>query len=581
VQTVGKQDARAVTQASRQGIHYYYWAQDSRHVLYEEDVAGDENTHIVSVDLDTGSVRDLTPFKGVRVNNVYSSPRFPDAILLAMNLRDRRVYDLHRLNLRTGTMEVEVENRGNYTNWVLDPEFRVRAAVAGLKSGGARLDVRPTADAPFRPLLTWGLDETWNLHGFTRDGKALYVSDNLDTDTTRLYQIDIGTGEKKPLAHKPEVDVGGVMIHPTMHHVQAVEFNLHRPEWQVLDDSIRKDFASLRALRSSPFGVAGRDTADRLWLVSYSSDRAPAHYYLWDRNHQKAEYLFSGEPALEKYSLAAMKPVTIQARDGLKLHSYLTLPAGKAPRKLPLVLLVHGGPWNRDTWGYRDVPQWLANRGYAVLQVNFRGSTGYGKAFLAAGNREWAGKMHDDLVDGVKWAVAAGIADPEKTCIFGASYGGYAALVGATFTPDLFRCAVDVVGPSNLVTLLKSFPAYWTPALDRWWSRVGNPDTEAKFLESRSPLFKVDQITIPLLIAHGANDARVKQPESDRIVSALRSKDKPVDYLLFPDEGHGLRRPENKRAFYAAAEQFLARHLGGRSEAPSPAEQELLSRIRH
>jgi dipeptidyl aminopeptidase/acylaminoacyl peptidase len=452
--------------------------------------------------------------------------------------------------------------------------------VAGLKTGGARLDVRPKADAPFQPLLTWGLDETWNVHGFTPDGNGLYVSDNLDTDTTQLYQVDAGTGKKKALAHNPDVDLGGVMLHPTRRHVQAVEFNLHRPEWQVLDESIREDFASLQALRHSPFSVISRDNEDRRWLVSFSSDRAPAHFYVWDRNSHRAEHLFSGDPALENHTLAAMKPVTIRARDGLKLHSYLTLPAGEAARRLPLILVVHGGPWNRDTWGYRDVPQWLANRGYAVLQVNFRGSTGFGKAFLAAGNREWAGKMHDDLVDGVKWAVAEGIADPKKTCIYGGSYGGYAALVGATFTPDLFRCAVDLVGPSNLVTLLKSFPAYWTPTLDRWWARVGNPETEVEFLESRSPLFKVDQIRIPLLIAHGANDSRVKQSESDRIVSALRGKDKPVDYLVFPDEGHGLRRPENKMAFYAAVEQFLARHLGGRSEAPSQAEQELLSKVR-
>jgi len=580
VRTVGQDDDRVVTKDRKRGIRFFGWAEDNQHVLYNQDREGDENWHLYSVNLNTNAIRDLSPFEGVRVEQVVTDPNFPEQILLGMNLRDPRVFDFHRVNLRTGAIELEAENPGNYVGWLTDHNFQARAAMAATPDGGFQLVVRKDKESPFETFLTWGPDYDGNPHGFTPDGKGLYIEDNLESDTTQLYEIDLATRAKKVLANNPAVDLGEVLIHPTKHHVQAVGFDLARLEWTVLDESVADDFAALANIHPGQFEIINRDNADRTWLVVFSSDRESARYYAYDRESQKAAYLFSARPALEKYTLAPMKPVTITARDGLKLQSYLTVPVGKEAKKLPLVLNVHGGPWGRDRWGYDREAQWLANRGYASLQVNFRGSAGFGQKFLHAGDREWGAKMHDDLIDAVGWAIEEGIADPEQICIYGGSYGGYAALVGAAFTPDAFHCAVDVVGPSNLVTLLKSIPPYWAPVLNMFRYRIGNEETEPEFLHSRSPLFKADAIRIPMLIAQGANDPRVKQAESEQIVAALRQKEKDVDYLVFPDEGHGFARPENRIAFYAAAEQFLARHLGGRAEPPSESEAKLLATVR-
>jgi dipeptidyl aminopeptidase/acylaminoacyl peptidase len=318
--------------------------------------------------------------------------------------------------------------------------------------------------------------------------------------------------------------------------------------------------------------VVSRNLDDTIWVVAYLMDNGPVYWYTYDRATKQATLLFSNQPALEQYTLAKMQPVSFPARDGMTLHGYLTVPVGVEPKNLPLVLSVHGGPWGRDVWGYQPHTQHLANRGYAVLQINFRGSTGYGKAFVNAGDHEWAGKMHTDLIDGKQWAIAQGIADPAKVAIMGGSYGGYATLVGLTFTPQEFVCGVDIVGPSNLLTLLATIPPYWAPLKTLFTKRVGDPDTQEEELKARSPLFLADRITKPLLIAQGANDPRVKQSESDQIVEAMRRNGQPVEYLVFPDEGHGFARPENRLKFSAAAEAFLAQYLGGRVEPPSDAE---------
>jgi dipeptidyl aminopeptidase/acylaminoacyl peptidase len=356
-----------------------------------------------------------------------------------------------------------------------------------------------------------------------------------------------------------------VILNPVTYEVEAVAFNREKVKWQALSDEIAADLKALEAGAEGEPSLAGSDRERKTWVVAYSADVTPVTYYLYDRPSKKLTKLFSANPELAKYKLAEMKPVIIPARDGLELVSYLTLPPGVEPKKLPLVLMVHGGPWARDSWGYNSQAQWLANRGYAVLQVNFRGSTGFGKKFLHAGDREWAGKMHDDLLDAVAWAVKEGYADEKKVAIYGGSYGGYAALVGATFTPDTFACAISVVGPSNLVTLLKSIPPYWEPLKKMFTVRVGDLE-DPKFLEARSPLFKADRIKIPMLIAQGANDPRVKQAESEQIVEAIKKAGKDVKYLLFEDEGHGFVRPQNRLRFMAEAEAFLAKHLGGRAE---------------
>ena len=580
VRTVGKDDDRVVTKDRKRGIRFFGWAEDSEHVLYIQDREGDENWHLYAVNLKSNAIRDLSPFEGVRVQQTFTDPNFPDQILMGMNLRDPRVFDLHRVNLKNGAIELEAEAAPNYTGWVTDHKFRVRAAVAATPDGGFQLVLRKDAGAPFEPFITWGPEDEGAPHGFTPDGNGLYLEDSLESDTSQLYEIDIATKKKKPLAHNADVDVGPVLIHPIKHHVQAVGFNLDRLEWTVLDNSVAEDFAALRKVHAGQFGIINRDNADRTWLVAYVSDREPVRYYAYDRESRQVTYLFSNRPALEKHTLAAMKPVTVTARDGLKLHSYLTLPLNREPKNLPLVLNVHGGPWGRDTWGLSNEAQWLANRGYAVLQVNFRASSGFGKKFLHAGDREWGAKMHDDLIDAVNWAVKEGIADPKQICIYGGSYGGYATLVGVSFTPDTFKCGVDIVGPSNLVTLLKSIPPYWKPIQNMFRYRVGNEETETEFLHSRSPLFKADQIRVPLLVAQGANDPRVKQAESEQIVEAVRKKGKQVDYLLFPDEGHGFARPDNRMAFYAAAEEFLAKQLGGRAQPPTESEAKLLGAVR-
>ena len=337
-------------------------------------------------------------------------------------------------------------------------------------------------------------------------------------------------------------------------------------DYVVLDPAIRDDLELLRELEPGDLVFAGNDDADRTWLVGYTADDGPIRYYAYDRVSHEATFLFEHQPALSDFELARMEPFSFESRDGLTIHGYLTFPPGADRQGLPAVLDVHGGPWGRDTWGFNPEAQWLANRGYLSVQVNFRGSTGYGKRFLNAGDREWGAKMHDDLLDAVAWVTAEGYADPERIAIYGGSYGGYAALVGAAFTPDVFRCAVDIVGPSNLKTLIESIPPYWAPMIAQFHTRVGNPETEADFLWERSPLSRVGDIRIPLLIAQGANDPRVKQAESEQIVAALRDKGIPHEYMLFPDEGHGFAKPENRLRFYAAAERFLAEHLGGRFE---------------
>jgi dipeptidyl aminopeptidase/acylaminoacyl peptidase len=498
-----------------------------------------------------------------------------------MNRRDPQVFDLHRLRLSSGEITLEAENPGSYVGWLTDHDFRVRGATAAEPDGGFRLLVSREPGGEYEPFLRWGPEDNGVAIGFTPDGRGLYIEDSLESDTTELYSLNLDAKTRQVLSRSDEVDIGPVLIHPTQHHVQAVGYNLHRLKWTVLDKAIAADIDVLGEVHPGELNIVSRDRADQIWLVAYLSDQAPVRYYHYDRKEKKATYLFSNRQDLEKQILAPMKPVTIEARDGLSLHGYLTVPEGIEAEDLPLVLNVHGGPWARDSWGYDPEAQWLANRGYAVLQVNYRGSVGFGKAFVNAGNREWGARMHDDLLDAVAWAKEQGVADPKKVCIYGGSYGGYAALVGAAFTPDVFCCAVDIVGPSSIVTLIESIPPYWAPLKHVFRVRVGDLETEREFLESRSPLFRSDRIRIPMLIAQGANDPRVKRAESEQIVEALRGKGKHVDYLLFADEGHGFVRPENRMAFYAAAEQFLSRHLGGRAQTPSKQEEELLAQVRH
>jgi dipeptidyl aminopeptidase/acylaminoacyl peptidase len=574
VRTVGQADDRVVTADKKRGIRFFAWQHDGESLLYIQDQDGDENFHVYQTHLKTRSTRDLTPYPGARAQNLMADPRFPGELLVGLNLRDRRLHDVHRINLRTGKVELDTENPGDVVAWVTDNRFQVRIAQALRPDGGMVIRIRDDTRSPWRTLTEWGPDESFGqVVGFTPDDKGVWLISSVGANTARLVELELTGGKTSVLAEDPQYDVSSVLIHPKRRTLEAVQFHRARQEWTVLDKTLLPDFGALRQAREGDFYVASRDLEDQTWVVAYLVDDGPVSYYAYDRATRKASLLMVDRPALARYQLAKMQPISFSARDGLTLHGYLTLPPGLPPKGLPMVLNVHGGPWARDQWGFRGDVQWLANRGYAVLLVNFRGSTGYGKAHLNAGNREWGAKMQDDLLDAKKWAIAEGYADPKKVCILGGSYGGYAVLAALAFTPDEFACGVDIVGPSNLVTLLKSIPPYWIPMKSAFDRRVGKVETEEEFLRSRSPLFKASQIKAPLLIGQGANDPRVKQAESDQIVEALRKSGKPVEYLVFPDEGHGFARPENRLKFFAATEAFLAKYLGGRAEPPGEKEK--------
>ncbi|MEG4941812.1 S9 family peptidase [Microcoleus sp. F4-D5] len=565
LRTVGQADDRQLTADKKRGIRLFFWTYSGEELIYLQDAEGDENWHLFSVNIHSNLVRDLTPFQGVQAQPIAFDRNFPNEILVGMNIRDRSKHDVYRINLKNGAVEFDTDNPGNIVGWTADDQFQVRAATATTADGGSELVFRETADKSWESLRTWGPDDEGGAVMFSENGKILYITGNHDANAERLIALDLETKQETDLASDPEYDVSNILIHPTKREIQAVSFYKDKQEWQILDQSIAEDFEAIGKLGPGEFSITSRNLADTSWLVAYMTDDGPVYYYAYDRASKTCTFLFSNQPKLEGLPLSSMEPISYTARDGLTIHGYLTKPVGVAT-PVATVLLVHGGPWSRDTWGYNPQAQWLANRGYAVLQINFRGSTGYGKAFLNAGNREWAAKMHDDLLDGVNWLIETGISQPDKIAIMGGSYGGYAALVGLTFSPDVFACAVDIVGPSNLITLLQTIPPYWEPRKASLYHRVGNLETEPEFLKSISPLYFVDRIQKPLLIAQGANDPRVKLAESEQIVNAMKQAGKPVEYVLYTDEGHGFARPENRLHFYAIAEEFLAKYLGGRFE---------------
>lgn len=591
------------TRDAGRGIRIYFWAYTSSHILYLQDTDGDENWKVHVVDLDTSTSRDLTPVETIpgpdgkplllpngtpmrpsaHIENV--SRRFPETVLIGLNNRDPRYHDIYRVNIRTGDLTL-VQTNIEFSGFVIDDDYVIRFASRVTKDGGVEL-LRPAAARPagdgaspagvtaWEPFQKIGTEDALTTRpvGFDKSGRVLYLIDSRGRNTSAMTALDLTTGAATILAEGARADVAGALAHPTEDTIQAVSFNYTRTEWKILDPAIRGDLDYLKTVADGDIIVTSRTLDDTKWTVAFLLDNGPARSYLYDRTLKKARFLFTNRQALEGLPLAHMHARVLTSRDGLSLVSYLTLPPesdsngnGRPDRPLPMVLLVHGGPWARDSWGLDPEHQWFANRGYAVLAVNFRGSTGLGKAFLNAGIKEWAGKMHQDLLDAVDWAVREGIAQRDKVCIMGGSYGGYATLVGMTFTPETFACGVDIVGPSNLVTLLNTIPPYWEPGIAMFTTRVGDHRTEEgrHFLESRSPLNFVERIRRPLLIGQGANDPRVKQSEADQIVAAMQKTGIPVTYVLYPDEGHGFARPENRMAFNAVVEAFLSRHLGGR-----------------
>ena len=560
--------ARVVTDDTDRGIRQFAWAHDGHHLLYLQDTGGDENWRLHDVDLPTMQRRDLTPFEGVQTELIASERAFPDEILIGLNKDNPQLHDVYRLNLASGELTKELTNPG-LLGMLADAQLAVRAGLQPHPDGSMVLVVRDSADGDqWRELLAIPAEDALTTAPltFAADGRSMLLASSVDTESASLIRIDLATGATEVLASDPEADVSDVRIDPDTREPQIVTILKARSEYRVLDPSVARHLTAIRALHSGDPVFADADDADRVWLVSFTNDDGPVPFYAYDTATGTGSLLFEHQPELAKYELAQMEPFSYQSRDGLTIHGYLTFPPGLDRSDLPTVLLVHGGPWARDTWGFDAEAQWLANRGYLCIQVNFRGSSGYGKAFINAGDREWGNKMQNDVSDAVAHAISRGWSDPARVAIVGGSYGGYAALAGAAFTPDLFCCAVDIVGPSNLITLIETMPPYWAPLIAQFHRRVGDPVTDKDFLWSRSPLSVAGQIRIPLLIAQGANDPRVKQAESEQIVAALEKAGIEHDYMLFPDEGHGFAKPENRLAFFAAADKFLSRHLRGRSE---------------
>lgn len=560
-----------VTFDKGRGIRQYFWLYNNKYMVYVKDDGGDENWQIHSLDVTTKEDKILSPKKvNSRISAV--SDKFPDEIIIGLNDRDERYHDLYKLNIITGEKTLILENTEEFRDFIIDDDYAIRFVSKSTAEGNTEyLEVSQTENGQYKytPYLHVGLEDvyTTSLLGFSNDGTILYMLDSIGKDLNSLKAINTKTGEVQILGEGSKAEINGVITSPKTGLAEAYSENYLKNERICLDKNFENHMKILQKNLTGEITIANRTLDDSAWIVADMNDDKAMAYYLYSTQNQELKFLFTNKEDLKNYQLSKMEPVVIKARDDLELPSYLTKPLNTS-RPVPLILFVHGGPWARDDWGYDPEAQWLANRGYAVLQVNFRSSRGFGKSFVSKGNLEWGGKMHEDLLDGVKWAIDQKIADPSKIAIYGGSYGGYASLWAATNSPDIFKCAVDIVGPSNLNTLLATFPAYWTSFMEVAYKQVGDSRTEEgkKFLNDRSPLTYVEKLSIPLLIAQGEKDPRVKQDESEQFVKAMKEKNIPYIYMLFMDEGHGFARPENKAAFYGATEEFLAQNLGGRVE---------------
>jgi dipeptidyl aminopeptidase/acylaminoacyl peptidase len=546
----------------------YEWAYTSRHLVFFQERDGDENWRASSVDITNGSVVPLTPIQGVKSFVQGRDPRFPDEMLVRHNARDKRYFDLFRVNILTGASELKYENN-DYADLATDGDFRLRLGTRLTADGTSEyFELRPDGSwTPFMQVPIGDVDATRPLM-FSADGNTLYMLDSRGRDKAGLFALDMATKATTLLAADDEADIAQVSFDDHRRPIAARAIG-DRTRWHVIDPSATQDLADLAQHGPGDVEIIDRSSDDRLVSVFYERDTESGEFALLDRGTHEVRSLFRQRKGLDNIGLRKMEPVVIPSRDALRLHCYLTLPQTEAgASKLPLVLLIHGGPYSRDIWGFSSTHQWLANRGYAVLSVNYRGSTGFGKAFIAAADREWGGRMHDDLIDAVNWAIKEGIADPRRVGFFGASYGGYSALTAATKTPEMFACIIDVFGISNLITFMATVPPYWGPWFSVWKNRLADPGTEQgrAFLAERSPINHLERATRPILVAQGMQDVRVVAAESEQMVAALRKRGVPLTYITFADEGHGFVRPQNQLAFNAVAEAFLAKHLGGRHQ---------------
>jgi len=566
VQKIGAEEAVRVTSATERDIPAYFWSGNER-IVYLQDRGGDENYRLYAVSSDGTESRELTPFENTRVTIVDSLEEQDDFILIGMNRRDQRLFDVYRLNLETGELTLLEENPGDIAGWMTDHDGKLRVAV---RSDGVNTSLlyRDREDEPFRNILTTDFRESVSPLFFTFDNTKLYVASNLGRDKSAIFVFNPRTVEHEELLFEhPDVDVSSLFRSRKRKVITGTGFTTDRFRYHFFDEERAALQNELEErLPGDEVVVASMSRDETKVLVYAGSDRTRGTYFFFDRETKDFRKLAELAPWLPKERMAPMTPVSYVSRDGLTIHGYLTLPLGREPKNLPVVIHPHGGPWVRDGWGFDPQVQFLASRGLAVLQMNFRGSTGYGRAFWEAGFKEWGRSMQDDVTDGVLWLVEQGIADPKRVGIYGASYGGYAVLAGLAFTPDLYACGVDYVGVSNIFTLLETIPPYWELGRQMLYEKIGHPEKDKELLEAASPVFHADRITAPLFVAQGANDPRVKKAESDQIVEALRSRGIEVEYMVKENEGHGFRNEENRFDFYRAMERFLATHLGSLSE---------------
>jgi dipeptidyl aminopeptidase/acylaminoacyl peptidase len=566
VQKIGEDEARRITSATERDIAGYFWASNSR-IVYVQDKGGDENFRLYAVNIDGSEEMDLTPFEKVRVQLIDDLKDDDEHVLAGMNKRDPRFFDAYRINVLTGDMEMIAQNPGNIVGWQTDHDGKLRVAMT-YDGVNRSLLYRDTEKDDFEVLLTTSFKETLVPFFFTYDNKNLYVASNIGRDKTAIYEYDVKEKKQTTLLYEnPDVDVANLLRSDKRKKVTGVTFYTDKTQYYFFDDERAKLQQDLEARLPGYEVILTNTSRDETKALVYAgSDRTLGAYYFYDLTTSEFRKLADVGPWLVEAELAEMKPVTYTSRDGLTIHGYLTLPQGLKPKNLPVVVNPHGGPWARDVWGYNPEVQFLANRGYAVLQVNFRTSTGYGRQFWEAGFKQWGLKIQDDITDGVQWLIDEGIADPKRIGIYGGSFGGYATLAGLAFTPDLYACGVDYVGISNIFTFIKTFPPYWEPMRRMVYEMVGDPEKDKELYEKVSPIFHADNIKVPVLVAQGANDPRVNKAESDQIVEALKKRGIEVEYMVKDNEGHGFQNEENRFDFYRAMEQFLGKHLGGRVE---------------
>jgi dipeptidyl aminopeptidase/acylaminoacyl peptidase len=569
VEKIGSGQAVRVTSAKERDISGYAWKGDNR-IVYIQDTGGDENFRLYAVGIDGSNPKDLTPFEKVRALIIDKLERNENEILIGLNKRDPRVHDVYRVNVNTGELNLIAENPGNYTGWGTDWDGKLRIAITtdGVNN---TLMFRNTEADKFAPVITTTFKETITPLLFTPDNKQIYVATNIGRDKSAIVKYDVeNKKELEKIYEHPEVDVTSLLSSRKRRVITGVSYVTDKTNYFFIDKQraeLQKDLE--RRLPGFEVRLAGCNLDEDKCLVRTFTDRSLGAYYFYDRKSKDFRKLSDVSPWLNDQDLVPMKPIQYQSRDGLTIHGYLSLPKGVPARNLPVVVNPHGGPWLRDSWGYNPEVQFLANRGYAVLQVNYRGSTGYGRKFWEASFKQWGKAMQDDITDGVQWLIKEGIADPKRVGIYGGSYGGYATLAGLTFTPDLYAAGVDYVGVANLFTFLKAFPPYWKPYLEMVYQMIGDPEKDKDLLTAASPVFHSKNIKVPLLIAQGANDPRVNKGESDQMVEALKARGIEVPYMVKANEGHGFSNEENRFDFYRAMEEFLGKHLGGRVEKPS------------